>query len=111
MALTAGHRHEALKAEELVEHVRARVFVADASYDSDRLRAKLKARKIKAVINNGSGRKKKLRVDKRWYSQRYLVECFFLDLKRFRGVATRYEKTARNFLALVSVVCAWHWLN
>jgi transposase len=38
------------------------------------------------------------------------VECFFHNLKRFRAIATRFEKTARNFLALTQVVCAWLWL-
>ncbi|MGH7295561.1 MAG: IS5/IS1182 family transposase, partial [Polyangiaceae bacterium] len=32
-------------------------------------------------------------------------------LKRFRGVATRYDKTARNYLATVQVACAVRWLN
>jgi transposase len=39
------------------------------------------------------------------------VECFFHTLKRFRAVATRYEKTARNYLALVQLVCARIWLD
>jgi transposase len=38
------------------------------------------------------------------------VECFFHNLKRFRAIATRFEKTARNFLALTRVACAWLWL-
>lgn len=44
------------------------------------------------------------------YRQRYLVEVFFHNLKRFRAVATRYEKTARNYLALVQLACASMWL-
>ena len=43
--------------------------------------------------------------------RRYLVEIFFHNLKRFRAIATRYEKTARNYLALVQVACAWLWLS
>jgi len=45
------------------------------------------------------------------YRQRYLVEVFFHNLKRFRAIATRYEKTARNYLAILQVACAWLWLN
>ena len=44
------------------------------------------------------------------YGKRYLVECFFHNLKRFRAIATRFEKTARNFLALTQIACAWLWL-
>jgi transposase len=51
------------------------------------------------------------RMDRRLYRQRYLVEIFFHRLKRFRAIATRYEKTARNYLALVQVSCAWLWLS
>lgn len=87
------------------------MFVADAGYDSDRVRSVLRRRRIKAVINNASGRTKKKRIDKRFYRRRYLVECFFHRLKLFRAVATRYEKTARNYLSLVNLVCAWLWLN
>ncbi len=87
------------------------MFVADAGYDSDRVRSLLRRRRIKAVINNASGRIKKRRIDKRLYRRRYLVECFFHRLNLFRAVATRYEKTARNYLSLVNLVCAWLWLN
>jgi transposase len=44
-------------------------------------------------------------------ASRYRVEVFFHNLKRLRAVATRYEKTARNYLALVQIVCGWLWLN
>jgi transposase len=100
-----------LKVDELLDHVRSKVFVADASYDSDRVRAALKRKRIKAVINNASGRDKKRRVEKRFYRLRYLVECFFHRLKLFRAIATRYEKTARNYLAIINLACAWLWLN
>jgi transposase len=40
-----------------------------------------------------------------------MVEVFFHHIKRFRAVATRYEKTARNYLALVQLVCAFVWLS
>jgi transposase len=95
----------------LLDHVRSKVFVADASYDSDRVRAFLKRKRIKAVINNAAFRVKKCRVEKRFYRRRYLVECFFHRLKLFRAIATRYEKTARNYLSIVSLACAWLWLN
>ena len=42
---------------------------------------------------------------------RYLVEVFFHNLERFRAIATRYEKTAQNYLALVQLACSWLWLE
>lgn len=37
------------------------------------------------------------------YKERHLVECFFLKLKNFRRVATRYDKLATSFLAFVYI--------
>ena len=47
----------------------------------------------------------------RLYRRRYLVEIFFHHLKRFGVVATRYDKTDQNYLAIVQVACATRWLN
>lgn len=66
---------------------------------------------MKPVIHSRPERKKKPRLDRKLYRQRYLVEVFFHNLKRFRAVATRYEKTARNYLALVQLACARLWLG
>jgi len=38
--------------------------------------------------------------------ERNLVERFFNIIKHFRVIATHYEKTARNVLAGVHLVCA-----
>jgi transposase len=40
-----------------------------------------------------------------------LIENFFAKLEQFRAIATRYEKTKRNFLAAVHLVAAVIWLN
>ena len=45
------------------------------------------------------------------YAERNLIERFFQFIKQFRGIATRYEKTARNFLAGLHLVCALAWLK
>ncbi|HEY5411693.1 MAG TPA: transposase, partial [Caulobacteraceae bacterium] len=39
------------------------------------------------------------------------VECCIGKLKQFRRVATRYEKTARNFLAVVTIAAIVIWLR
>jgi transposase len=38
-----------------------------------------------------------------------LVECCFPKLKQLRRVATRFEKTARNYLAVVIIAAAIPW--
>ena len=49
--------------------------------------------------------------DRPLYGERHLVENFFAKIKQFRAIATRYEKTARNFLAAVQLVASVVWLN
>jgi transposase len=39
--------------------------------------------------------------DRELYKERHLIENFFCKLKQFRAIATRYDKTARNFLAAI----------
>jgi transposase len=65
---------------------------------------------MKLVAPAHPTRKAKPRLDRKLYRLRYMVECFFHRLKRFRAVATRYEKSATNFLALVHVACITMWL-
>ena len=42
---------------------------------------------------------------------RHLIENFYCKLKQFRAIATRYDKTARNFLAAIHLAAAIIWLN
>jgi transposase len=46
---------------------------------------------------------------KELYKARHLIENFFAKLKQYRSIATRYDKTARNFLAAVHLAAAVIW--
>lgn len=111
IALTAGQRHEMVAAEDLLAHARGRALIGDTGYDSNDFRAAIRAKAMKAVIPSKPERPVKYELPRRLYKRRYLVEMFFHNLKRFRAVATRYEKTARNYLALTQLACAWLWLK
>ena len=63
-----------------------------------------------AVIPPKANRRVQREYDKELYKARYLIENFFARLKQFRAIATRYDKTARNFLAAVHLVAAVIWL-
>lgn len=93
------------------EGLDALAFIADAAYDADRIREDLAARGITAVIPSNPTRKAPLEYDQKLYALRYHVECFFHDLKRFRRVATRYEKRAYTFLGMVQLACITLLLN
>ena len=84
--------------------------IADGAYDADRILHELKQREKKAVIPSNKNRKKKRRHDKELYKLRYLVECFFHNIKRFRRVATRYDKTIECYSAFVQIACIYQWL-
>ena len=111
VALTPGQRHELIAAPDLLNHANGKALIGDTGYDSNEFVKAVRDRGKKPVIHSKPERKKKHRLDGRLYRKRYLVECFFHQLKRFRAIATRYEKTARNYLALVQLGCAWLWLS
>ncbi len=56
-----------------------------------------------------SNRKGSFVFSSRVYRQRNLVERFFNRIKQFRGIATRYDKDPRNFLAAVKRIAAKLW--
>ncbi len=39
------------------------------------------------------------------YRPRNLVERFFIRIKQFRDIATRYDKNAANYLAGIKLIC------
>ena len=63
-----------------------------------------------AVIPPKANRKVQREYDKDLYQARHLIENFFAKLKLFRAIATRYDKTARNFLAAIHLAASVIWL-
>ena len=106
-----GERHEMIAAPELLDYASGDALIGDTGYDSNEFRAELKARGIKAVISSKPERKRKIPKNRALYRKRYLVEVFFHNLKRFRGIATRFDKTRASYLAFVHIGCICLWLN
>jgi transposase len=100
-----------IAAPELLAHARGAALIGDTGYDSNEFLDQVRRKGMRPVIHSKPERKNKHRLARRLYRRRYVVEVFFHNLKRFRAVATRYEKTARNYLALVQLVCACLWLT
>ena len=111
LSLTGGQVHDITQAETLAVQVDPGALLGDKGYDADRLIASLEARSITVVIPPKANRKVQRHCDFALYAERNLVERFFNYIKQFRGIATRYEKTARNFLAGLHLVCALAWLK
>jgi len=111
LSLTVGQKGDAPQADTLIESRPTEVVMADAAYDSDRLRAAIARKGARAVIPNNRSRARKNPVDSHLYAQRHLIECCFSKLKQFRRVATRYEKTARSYLAVVTIAATILWIR
>jgi transposase len=109
--LTGGERHDITQAHALIDGLNAQYVIADTAYDADHFRDDIAAADAKAVIPSHPSRAKKPPFDKELYKDRHLVECSINKLKHFRRVATRYEKTAVNFLAMVAVAAIALWLR
>ena len=98
-------------AEELLVHAEGEAFIADTGYDADRIRSNARKLGMNPVIHPHPSRKQPPPLDRSLYRMRYRVECFFHDLKRFRAVATRYDKTATCYLAALHVASMLLWLR
>src|ERR687894_3319935 len=111
VSLTGGHVHDVTQAQVLTQEIEPAALLADKGYDSDGFIEHLDVRRIKAVIPPRANRKTPRECDFALYRERTLVERFFNIIKPFRAIATRYEKSARNLLAGVHLVCALAWLK
>ena len=109
--LTPGQRNDITQAKALICGLPAQWVLGDTAFDADHFRAVIKAINAQAVIPSYRSRAQKLPLDQHIYKERHLVECCINKLKHFRRVATRYEKTARNFLAFVTLVATVLWLR
>ena len=109
--LTAGHRGDAPQALALLGEDRPEVVLAYAVYDADPFRGVVKARSGRTVIPDNPSRAAKHPLDKPLYRERHLIECCFSKLRQFRRVATRYEKTARNYLSVVTLAATILWIR
>jgi len=111
--LTAGQVHDLIGGRALLARVPPmRRLIADKAYDANDLRDFLAAQGTEAVISPMSRRLVRPAFDAAAYKARNIIERAFCKLKDWRAIATRYDKTARNFLAgLCLAVAVTHWLR
>lgn len=109
--ITEGQRHDIQPAKELLSKAASRRLLADKAYDSDDLRNALCAQGCAPVIPSKASRAQRISYDKELYKARSEIECTFNLLKQARRFATRYEKTLRNYAAVVALGCALLWLR
>jgi len=66
---------------------------------------------VKIVIPPKKNRSAQREYDTELYKSRHIVENIFAVLKRWRGIATRYAKHRKSFLAAVQIACVLAWLK
>ncbi len=110
--LTGGQASDLAGADALLPQVAAGALIADRSDDAEaRVLAPLREAQTAAVIPPKRNRKEQRAYDRDLYQARHLIENFFCKRKQFRAIATRYDKTARNFLAAVYAAATAILLN
>jgi transposase len=89
---------------------RPKRLVADKAYGSRAFRQFLRRRGIRLTLPRKSNERRRGPFDKAIYRQRNQVERFFNRLKQNRRIATRYEKRAVNYLAMLTIAAILIWL-
>ena len=109
--ITEGQRHDIVVAPDLVQETQPRCLLADRAYSTVGFRAELAKLACVAVIPSSSSWINPPAYDRALYKARSEIECTISLLKQARRFATRYEKTLRNYSAVVALGCILLWLR
>ena len=112
-ALSPGQAHDSTLAGALLDdQLPADGFVlADKAYDAEWIRAMIEAQDAVPIIPDRRGARTPHAFNRDLYRMRNQVERFFNKLKQFRRIATRYEKLAANYLAMIKIATIRIWLR
>lgn len=115
LTLTAGHRHDSIAFPSVYAQARAagqlHRLTADRAYDALAIRTQLQQDQVAYVIPGIRGRHHQPCYCPLLYRQRHKIENWFRKLQDFRRLATRYDKLAACFLALVHLASAFIYLR
>jgi transposase len=99
--LLPGQRHDTVGVAPLIEDVEFDGVIADKAFDANWLVAELNERGATIVISQMPRRKAPLAIGKEIYQWRHLIENFFCQLKEFKRIAMRSDKTDTSFAAMI----------
>jgi transposase len=109
--VTAGQRNDLTAAPALLAATRPQYLLGDRAYAAASVRATLAAWGGVACTPPKRDHTVHGVFDRERYKARSEIECTFGLLKQARRFATRYEKTLRNYAAVVAIGCALLWLR
>lgn len=122
LVLTAGERHETQAFEELMAcgrvalgqpgrtRHRPKRIVGDRGYNAEWIRRWCRQRGIRYTIPRYRRTRRRGPFDHALYRTRNRVERLIGRLKQWRRVATRYEKRAATYLAMVTLAAVLLWI-
>lgn len=109
--LTGGQVADCSAADTLLDQMpETTILQGDKGYDSDAVRRKIESRGAAPNIPPKANRRWKNCFSPILYRDRNAIERMFGRIKDFRRIATRYDRLARNFLAvlcLTATLCYW----
>ena len=111
--LSGGQEADCKHFDQIVAALPAEVkaIVGDKGYDTNAVVARVEERQAEVVIPAKKNRKETREIDENLYADRNKVERFFLKIKQNRAVATRYDKKAACFLAVIHLASIMCWLK
>lgn len=109
--LTPGNNHEVTVAVDLLEYGEGRIVLGDKGYDSDHLRAEIEEAGGIAQIPGKSNRRKEVFYVKEIARIRHVVENYFCKVKRFRRIATRYDRISETYISFLALASLTTWIK
>jgi transposase len=120
--LTGGQVHDSQQVTALIDRgairrigrgrprMRPAKLASDKTYSSRSIRFALRKRGITPVIPTKANERRQPDFDREAYRQRNIIERMINRLKNFRRIATRYEKRATNYLAMITIGAILLWI-
>ena len=120
--LTGGQVHDSQPVTALIDRgairrigkgrprLRPAKLAGDKAYSSRSIRQALRKRGITPVIPTKTNERRQPDFDREAYRQRNIIERMINRLKNFRRIATRYEKRAANYLAMITIGAILLWI-
>lgn len=111
--ISEGQRNDINYAIPLLDHVNTNGsnVLADRGYDCNKLIDYIYSHTGEPTIPSRKGAKFERHCDWWLYKERHLVENYFLKLKAYRRIATRYDKLASTFLGFICIASILIWLR
>ena len=109
--ITQGTTADRPQEIQLIEGLPAENLWADRGCDSNTMIDQAFIQRMNPVIPPKKNRKIQRDYNKDLYKARRLVENAFLQLKRWRGIETRYAKNSSSFFAAIHIKCIAIWAD